>query len=511
MSMIGIDVGTSALKGLLINDSGEQLALARAGYSQTFPKPGWCEQDPHLVEAALRSVISELAHAATRRGDRVRAVSMSVSGNEATLIDDRGEVLRPTIMSMDARGTEIVSWWSETVGRQLIYETTGIAVHPMHALVRLMWLRENEPSIFNRIDKSLGWGEYLAGRLGVQPAADYSMTSGSMAFDIRSLDWSDILLTHAQIDRNLFAATVPTGSTLGTIDANQARSLGLGPDVVVAAGGFDQAMAALGSGLIDSGDAGVGTGSWEALVVITDNPRTTPELLDCGYMSACYVTPGKYFTVANNSGGGSVLQWLADTLGAEEQREAQRLGVDHFDLLLSQCSSEPSGLLVVPHFAGSFNPWMDPRATGAIVGLTLSTSKVDVIRGFIEGITYEFRENLERLEAAGISVNNLVATGGGAKSDLWVQIRADIVGRPISTVTVKETGCFAAACVAGTSIGVFNSTAEAIRALVKPDRTFEPNSRLAERYDELFANYQRVYPGIAGIDPYASIHRVAKH
>jgi xylulokinase len=274
--------------------------------------------------------------------------------------------------------------------------------------------------------------------------------------------------------------------------------------VTVVTGGFDQAMAALGAGQTRPGQAGVGTGSWEALLVVTNEPRTTAQLLVGGYPAACYVVPECYYTVANNPGGGSVLAWLRDTIGQKELRAEQDGLGDSFDLLVASATDSPSGLLVTPHHAGSYNPWMNPNATGAILGLTLATTRSDLIKGFLEGITFELRDNLQRLESAGLEIEELAATGGGAKSAIWLQLRADITGKPVHTVNVKETGCLAAACAAGVGIGTFESAAQAIEAFVRPVRGFEPDPGRARRYDDLFSQYQQVYPSIRAIHPHSS-------
>lgn len=501
MAFVGIDVGTSGLKALAVDAGGAILGSARRSYAQASPRPGWYETDPEVVAAAMRDALSQLAVVTEAAGDPVQAISTSLSANESTAIDREGAVVAPTIMSMDSRGTEVVSWWEQTVGREAIFRRTGIRVHPMHALPRLMWMRENAPAAFGRIDRFLNWGQFLALRLGAGTAMDVSMASATMGYDLAAADWNAEQLIASGIDRAVFTDVVPTGAPVGTIADDVADGIGMPRGVVVAAGGFDQAMAALGSGQLRAGDAGVGTGSWEALTVVTDTPQLDEALLTGGYNSAHYVLPGRYYTVANNSGGGSVLQWLGDTLGQPEAQRAAETGADIFDLLLGDATDDPSGLLLLPHFAGSYNPWMDPDATGAILGLRLSTTRSDLIKAVVEGITFEFRENLTRLEAAGLPVESLVATGGGAKSPFWIQLRADLVGKRIHTVNVKETGAFAAACLAGAAVGAFDSAEDAVRSFVRPEHVYEPDARRGARYDDLFEAYRQLYPALRGIYP----------
>ncbi|HTU07180.1 MAG TPA: FGGY-family carbohydrate kinase [Trebonia sp.] len=491
MALMGVDVGTSATKGLVMSEEGLQLALARRAYSVTFPADGRAEIDPTIVWAAVRDVMAELAARTRDRGDMIRAIALSVSGNEATPVDAAGRPLYQTIMGTDSRSDGIARWWEHNVGRQPVYEITGIPVHSMHPLVRLMWLRDEKPEIYARVDKMLCWEELFAGWMGAEAATDFSLASCTMAFDIGRRRWSPRMLETAGIRPGIFPRAVPSGTPLGRVSRTLAAELGLTVRPVVVAGGFDQPMAALGAGQTRPGDAGVGTGSWEALVLVVDKPRLTAEMLEAGYPFGCYVADDLCYTAANNPGGGSIVQWFRDNLGETEVRQAALTGRDAFDLIVSQATDSPTDLVFLPHFEGSYNPWMNPWSRGNLFGLTLSTTKGDIIKAILEGITYELRENLRRLEAAGLHIGELTATGGGAKSDTWLQLKSDMTGKLVKTVNIAETGCFAAACTAGVGVGTYASVTEPIRNLVMIQRAFEPRAAHYGFYDE-GANHYRM-------------------
>lgn len=497
MALVGVDIGSSAAKGLAISDDAVEISAARRDYSIALPQEGLAEMDPRTVWAAVKDVLAALGRATRERGDVVRALALSVSGNEATPVDSAGNPLYPTIMGTDSRSAGVAGWWERAVGRPRVYEITGLPIHPMHPVVRLMWLREHEPDVYQRVDKMLCWEELFACWMGAEPVTDFSIASCSMVFDIHRRHWSAELLEAAGVEPERFPRAVPSGTPLGPMSLALSEELGMSGQPLIVAGGFDQPMAALGAGQLAPGDAGVGTGSWEALLVVCREPQLTPEMLTAGYPFGCYVAGDLYYTAANNPGGGSVLRWLRDTLCEADVDQAARSGQDPFDVIVSQATSSPTNLLLLPHLAGSYNPWMNPSARGALVGLTLRTTKADIIKAVLEGITYELRENVRRLEAAGLTVGSLVATGGGARSPSWLQLKADMTGRVVRTVNVQETGCFAAACTAGAGLGVFADVAEPIRALVRPVQVFEPRPAHQDRYEAGAAQYRDLYQALA--------------
>ena len=249
-------------------------------------------------------------------------------------------------------------------------------------------------------------------------------------------------------------------------------------------------------GLIRPGDAVVGTGTWEALTILTAAPASGARLRTAGYASGCYVAGDLYYCLASNPGGGSVLRWFRDAFGQPELELASRDGLDAFDLIMRQVPDDPTGMLVLPHFEGSYTPWMDPASVGAILGLRLSTTRGQVVKALLEGITFELMENIIRLEEAGVAVGDLRATGGGSRSPVWLQLKADITGRPVSRVAVSEAGCLAAAILAGVGTGAFSSIHETLAHLIRVTETYYPRPHVHEAYQEPFAMYRKLYAAL---------------
>ena len=431
--------------------------------------------------------MAALGRRARRAGLRVAALSASVSGDEAVMVDAGGHPVGPVIMALDTRSAQTARQWGATAGEERIYRVTGLPVHPAHALVRLLWLREHDPDRFGRIALVLGWGEYLALRLGVPPVSDPSVAARTMAWDVAAGRWSDELLALAGLPGDWFPEVRPSGQVIGEIPARFARALSLPAGIVLVSGGLDQAVATLGAGVTEPGQAMVGTGSWEALTAIAAQPpRDSTALRTSGMALGPFVVPGRLAALATQVGGGSLVAWLRDLL-------APGMPVGRF---LRLAPDRVTDLLVLPHIEGSYSPWMDFSSRSAIAGLSLATDRGRLVRAALEGATFELRLNVERLATAGIPLAEVRCTGGGARSSAWVQLKADVLGRPMVLVDVTESGAFGAACLAGQAIGLFPTAEEAARAFVRPARTVWPRAAMVARYEQAFARYRGLYPAL---------------
>jgi len=484
VSVLGLDIGTSSVKGLLLTDEARIVGRARVGYRIRRPAPGWVEADAETVGRAAETVVRRMALVAEESGDPIRAVAACASGDEAVWVDSAGRPVAATIMSLDTRSTDEALRLARSIGRRRLYATTGLPIHPMYPLVRLIWLRRHDPAAFARVRAMLAWPEYLALRLGLEPKAEPTLAARTLAFDINRHDYDRDILATAGIGSDLFAPVVESGSIIGQIPRRIARLIGLRDRVALVAGGFDQTMATFGAAVSEPGVAHVGSGSWEAVTTLADAAVLTDRLRRSGFSWGPAVGSPARFTVMGSAGGGTILAWLRDLIAPRRSVGA----------LVREAPDRPTTMLVLPHFEGSYSPWLDPASRGALVGLDLATDPGTIVRGVLEGITFELREQLERLGRAGIPVRELRASGGGARSRTWLQLKADVTNLPVSRVATPDSGALAVACLAASAIGSFETPLTAVRAAVRVDLVIEPRQSFVSAYAERFARHRRIYP-----------------
>jgi len=498
MSLLGIDVGISGCKAVAFDVDGHQLAQAYREYRLYQPRPGWMELDPAEIWAAVSSAVREVT--ATVAGDPVRALSISTHGESVVPVDMAGRPIYRFIASIDTRAVEQMRWWEAHVGKERIFDITGMPLHPMYTANKLMWLRNFDPATFAAADRFLCMADFLFGQLGVPAAMDLSLASRTMLLDIRALKWSPELLGLAGLDERRLSPAVPSGTVLGEVAPGIAADLGLAPGALAVTGGHDQCCGTLGIGGIGEGIVMDSTGTVECVAVASPRLVLDHALLDSNLPAEPHTVRGMYVVLGWSAVGGALLKWYRDTFGRAEQVEAEHTGRSAYDVLLDQATEGPSPVLILPHFVGSGTPWLDPLSKGAILGLDLSTTRGQIIKGILDSVTYEIKLSVDAMEAAGIAVNELRAMGGGAKSALWLQTKADITGKPVMAMDVSEAPCLGCALLAGVATGVYASTAEAVARAVRVNRTYEPNPRLHAQYAEKAALYAEVYPTLVGLN-----------
>ena len=498
MSLLGLDIGTTGCKAIVFNVEGTILAHAYREYGVVYPQPGWVEIDPNKVWCCVSEAISEAARQVSR--DPVKALSVTTLGEAFTPIAEDGTILSNSITCVDSRGIQQTEFWNRTLGKERVFQITGMPMHIGYSLPKLMWLKDEQPEIFNRAYKFLCYEDFAYFKLGLEPTIDYSLAGRTMAFDVRKKKWSDEMFSAAGIDPGVMAVPRPAGEVVGEIPASVTEELGLPAGTIAVTGGHDQPVNALGGGVVSEGVAVDGLGSTECVTVGFNEPPLNEKMLAANYPVYSHVKPGMYVSLAFSLTGGNLLRWYRDTFAGDMVKEAERTGADVYDLILRDVPKEPTGVYVLPHFTGTGTPYMDPDSRGTIAGLTLGTTRQQFVKALIEGVTYELQLNLRTLEeAAGVKIDRLRAMGGGARSKTWLQLKADITGKEVVSLAVSECGCLGAAILAGVGIGEYSSVDEAVETLVSEKEVFYPDANVHEQYAEKATIYSELYPALREI------------
>jgi xylulokinase len=498
MSLLGLDIGITGCKAVAFSAEGKALTQAYREYPLYQPHPGWMELDPAEVWMAVGNVIREVTAAVL--GDPVRALSISTHGESVVPLDAQGRPLYPFITAIDTRATAEAAWWEAELGRERLFGITGMPLHPMYTVNKLMWLRRYDPAVFAAAHRFACMPDYLFHRLGLPPTMDYSLAARTMMFDVGKLDWSAEILERAGIEPGCLSALAASGTVLGEIGSDVGEMLGLAKGALAVVGGHDQPSGALGCGAVTEGVVMDSTGTVECVAVASQRLVLDPALMEANLPVAPHTAPGMYLVLGWSSTGGALLRWFRDNFAEAELAEAQRTGRSVYDLIVAQAAPGPSPVLILPHFVGTGTPWMDPASKGAILGLDLSTTRGQVIKAMLDSVSYETKLSLDAMEAAGVPVRELRAFGGGARSETWLQTKADIYGKPVVAMDVAEAPCLGVALLAGVATGVFDSVDAGLAQMVSPGRTYEPDMALHARYMEKAARFARVYPALAELN-----------
>ena len=498
MSLLGIDVGTTGCKVIAFREDGTLLAQAYGEYPLTHPQPGWSELDATLVWQNIATGIQQVA--AETKTDPIEAISVASQGEAVTPVSADGQILANAITTFDARTAGICDELKQHITPLEVMQITGMPISDIHTLPKLIWIQRNQPDIYRQVSKFLGFEDFVYFKLGIPPVVDYSLAARTMAFDIINKCWSEKMLALADVDPKLFPETAPSGTVIGEVNTKVADELGLPHGVVCVTGGHDQPCGALGAGIIRSGEVMDATGTVECIAPAFTEPVINQQMIDGNFACYPHVVNGLYVTLGFVSSGGVVLRWYRDTLAQAEVAQAAAEGRDVYDILLEDIPDAPGTAMVLPHFTGSGTPYLDLESKGAIVGLTLSTTKGELVKAVLEGISYEIKQNLAMLQDAGVVINEVRAIGGGAKSQKWLQLKADMFGKKVIALDISEGVCLGTAILSGTAIGKYDSIETAVAQLVTPREVYHPRDELTQQYDEKLKRYAQIYPALRDLN-----------
>ena len=482
--LLGLDVGTSGAKALLIGPLGQVLATATESYPLHTPHPLWTEQDPEAWwEACAKAIRRVLDDGKVQPGD-VEGIGLTGQMHGLVLLDAAGNVVRPAILWNDQRTADQCRAITQRVGAERILQLTGNPVLPGFTAPKIAWVAENEPEAFGRSRHLLLPKDYVRYRLTGEILSDVSDASGTSLFDVAHRRWSPEMVEAVGVPRDWLPETHESPEGSARVSAGGAAATGLQEGTVVAAGAGDQAAGALGVGAIGVGTGSVSVGTSGVVFAPTREYRSDP----AGRLHAfCHAAPGRWHLMGVMLSAAGSLQWYHDL------REG-----DTFDALLEEAAGvKPGceGLLFLPYLTGERTPHADPLARGAFVGLTIRHRWDHMTRAVLEGVAFGLRDSLELIRAAGDTPARARLTGGGARSPLWRQILADILGLGLEVPENSEGAAFGAALLAGVASGVFANVDEAAEKTVRISETVGPGPERSV-YEDLYQVYRGLYPAL---------------
>jgi xylulokinase len=491
VSLLGIDVGTSGCKAVIFSTEGIPLASSYEEYDVQRVQPGYAELETLCVWEKVKTVIKRVA--VKSRSDPVCALAVSSLGEAVVPVTDNRQVLGPSLLNFDLRGEEFIPEMEKILENEHLYRINGNTFGNHYSFTKLLWLKTHQQELYEHTDQFLHWSGFVSFMLGAEPAVDYSLANRTLLFDLDRSDWSDELLNLAGIERAKLPKPVPSGTVIGEVTDKIAEELGLPTSVVIVAGAHDQCANALGCGVVQEGQAMYGMGTYICITPVYKQRKTPEQMVARGLNTEHHAAPGLFASFIYNPGG-ALVKWYRDTFAAVEKKQAFETGRDIYADLISEIPRQPSDILVLPHFAPTGPPEFITDSSGVMIGLKLETQRGEILKGILEGTTYYLKECVDSLPETGIKIDNYRAVGGGSKSDMWLQVCADIMGCPITRPVIIEAGALGAAMLAGIGKGVFPNVQTGVRTMVKLDRVFEPNSNLVERYAQRYEQYRCMWP-----------------
>jgi xylulokinase len=483
--LLGIDIGTSNIKAIIATPDGRVLGEAQTAYETRFPQPGWAEQHPHDwwdgAAAAVRRVVDQTGIAPAQ----VVGIGVSGQGCAVTLLDAAGEVVRPAIIWMDARSEPQCERLRQTCADDIL-RLNGKAPAPYNADPVLMWLDEHEPESIQRAATSLTTTAYITYRLTGERVMNVSDASILFAFDLARGDWSDALIDAFGLPRYLYPRVAACDEVVGRLLPNAADALGLPSGIPVIAGGEDTSSAGLAIGVAEPGQTLLSLGTAGTIYVVQDRANVSTQLLAFAHvLRGCVLLGGSMIAV------GGALRWWRELMGSE-------MSYDEMTALAAQSEPGAGGLIFLPYLSGELQPVNDGNARGVFIGLSMATTRAQMVRAVMEGTAYAIAHNAAIAAQVGTPITEMRAVGGPTHSPLWCQMIADISGYPLAVLRENAGAPLGDALLAGAGVGLISDLAATAKAAAGTPQVYTPREATRARYEALFAIYRSLHGRLAG-------------
>ena len=488
---LGLDIGTSGTKTLLVDAAGTVLAEAGATYPMATPKPGWTEQDPEDWWKATVKTVRAVVKKSGVSADQIRGIGLSGQMHGSVFLNKNHDVIRPALLWNDQRtAQQCDAIESAAGGRKKLIEMVANPALTGFQAPKILWLRDNEPKHFDRLATVLLPKDDIRRRLTGEMVTEVSDASGTLLLDVVNRCWSKKLMSAIDLDLDLLPEVVESHQRTGTLTAAAAKKLGLSTDCFVVGGAGDCAAGAVGNGVVKSGVLSTSIGTSGVMFVHSD----TPQYDAAGRLHTfCHAVDGKWHMMGVNLTSGGSLQWWVDSVlkGLTGIPTAKRFQAATEEAELAAAGS--GGVVFLPYLNGERTPHADPSARGTFAGLNLTTGRGEMTRAVMEGITFALRDSLSIIKQCGVPVREIRASGGGSTNPFWRQMQADIFGQKITTLAVQQGPAYGVALLAMVAGGEFKNVAQACKATLEISEQTKPDRRSTKLYDRLFPIYQDLY------------------
>ena len=488
MLYIGIDLGTSACKLLLVDESGAVLNEVTKEYPLSFPHPGWSEQDPEDWWRAVTQGVPELL-----TGFDVSQVAGIGAGGQMhglVALDEHDEVIRPAILWNDGRTAKEVDYLNETVGRDKLSRYTANIAFAGFTAPKLLWMREHEPDLFSKIRKIMLPKDYINYKLTGVHCTDYSDASGMLLLDVANKQWSKEMCGICGVTEEQLPKLYESWQVVGALKTDVAKALGLPESVKVCAGAGDNAAAAVGTGVVGAGGCNISLGTSGTIFISSDRFGVDPN----NALHAFAHADGGWHLMGCMLSAASCNKWWCEDI----------LGTSNYPAEQKPIDAEKLGrnlVFFLPYLMGERSPINDTDARGAFVGMSMDTTRADLTQAVLEGVAFAIRDSFEVAKSLGIAIPRSMICGGGAKSSLWQAIFANVLGIPLDLPQTEQGPGYGGAMLAMVACGAYPTVQHAADALVRVAQTVEPNPELVARYEEQYRKFHKIYPALKNVFP----------
>ncbi|HUT81799.1 MAG TPA: xylulokinase [Candidatus Bathyarchaeia archaeon] len=494
--LLSIDMGTTGGRAILFNQNGEIISSSYEEYPCLYPSPAFVEQNANDWWNVTKNTVRQALKTSKIDSSQIAGISCTNQRETTVPVTDEGEPLSNALVWQDRRTIKECNEIREKLGKDKIYQLTGLTIDPYFSAPKILWIKKNWPKAYDTAHKFMLVHDFIQMKLTDEFVTDFSNASRTMLFDINTFNWSDEILNTLEIPKEKLPKPLPSGSKIAGLSKQAANELSLHEGIPVIAGGGDQQCAAIGVGVTKNGRVKATTGTGTFLLAFLEKNQRDPEKR---VLCSCHAIPGKYVFEASIFTTGSILRWFRDNFSYAEKSVASCTHLDPYDLLGMQAETIPpgsEGVMVLPHFVGAGAPYWNPNAKGAIFGLSLGHTRNHIIRAIMEATCYEIRNNLQVFKELGVSIKELRITGGASRNSFWNQIEADICNLPVIKGKVEEATALGAAILAGVGSGLYKNIEDAAKQMVIIDEQRNPIKNNSLIYDNYFEIYKQLYPAL---------------